>query len=69
MVQPDTGKSFYDLRVDAEFLNNESEDNGLPAPIPDYSSMRKDDLAEALEPHQERIDEYLEDYGFYKEVK
>lgn len=59
-------KSTYrDLRLDAEFLNRCREDCGLSPAIPNYASMRKDELEKEVSKHQEDIKEYLADYGLY----
>lgn len=41
-------KSFAQYRQEAEALNQQAQQQGQPAPIPDYSSMRLKPLARAV---------------------
>ena len=66
---PDSnGRPFlHELRLDAEFLNRELAERGLPEPIPNYTRMRKAELEYQVSKHQKDIDECLAEYGFYLE--
>lgn len=65
----ETNRTFAELRVDAAFLNHSCANEGLPEPIPNYASMRKEQLEEKVAHHEKDIDAYLAEYGFVVEEK